>query len=161
MKIRVNSYVVIAIMIIALVVILSSLGMKHWKCKLLPLVLSGTIFILGAIELRKEILAGDEATATIMEEATSETRESRKILHGYLLTGAWVIGFLLAIYLLGFIIAIPLFTLSYMKLHDTTWLVAIISTILVLGFMYVMSEPLAGIQLYRGLLPPYLGELIY
>jgi hypothetical protein len=123
--------------------------------------LSGLIFILGVIELRAGIFEGDGGAATATGEMEIEKNESRKILRGYLLTGAWVGGFLVAIFLLGFLIAIPLFTLFYMKLHGSTWLGAIILTIFVLGFMYAISEPLAGIKLYRGLLPIYIGELIY
>jgi hypothetical protein len=159
-KFKASSYILMGIMAIALIALLLSLGMEHWKSKLLPLILSGLILILGAIELRGEILEQDKPSSTVMEGATSEGKESRKILRGYLITAAWVGGFLLAIFLIGFPIAIPLFTFSYMKLHGSTWLGAVILSIVVLGFMYVVSEPLAGIKLYRGLLPTYLGELM-
>ena len=159
-RIKASSYIVMGIMAIALIVILFSIGMEQWKSKLLPLILSGLILILGVIELRTGIFEGDGGAATATGEM-SQKNESRKILRGYLLTGAWVGGFLVAIFLLGFLIAIPLFTLFYMKLHGSTWLGAIILTIFVLGFMYAISEPLAGIKLYRGLLPIYIGELIY
>jgi len=160
-KIKASSYIVIGIMAIALIAIFLSLGMGHWKSKLLPLILSSLILILGAIELRTGIFEREGERATSMGEATSENKESRRILHGYLITGAWLGGFLLAIFLFGFLIAIPLFTLSYMKLHGSTWWGAIVLSIVVLGFMYVISEPLAGIKLYRGLITAYLGELIY
>jgi len=159
-KIKANACIVMGIMGIALIAIVLSLGMGHWKSKLLPLILSGLILILGAIELRGEIVEGDKSPTPMREGETSENKESKRILRGYLVTGAWVGGFLVAILLLGFLIAIPLFTLSYMKLHGSTWRGAISLSIFVLGFMYVISEPLAGIKLYRGLLPLYLSELI-
>jgi len=152
-KIKANSYIVMGIMAIALIAILSSLGMEQWKSKLLPLIMSGLILILGVIELRTGIFKGDK------EAGMNE--ESKRILRGYLITGVWVGGFLVAIFLLGFLIAIPLFTFFYMKLNGSTWLGAILLTIVILGFMYAISEPLAGIKLYRGLLPIYIGELIY
>jgi hypothetical protein len=131
--------------------------MGHWKSKLLPSILSGLILILGAIELRAGIFEGASGPAV---GETSENEESERILRGHLTTGAWVGGFLIAILLLGFLIAIPLFVLSYMKYHGSTWRGAIILSIFVLGFMYVISESLAGIKLYRGLIPTYLSVLI-
>lgn len=151
-KIKASSYVVIGIMAIALIAILLSLGMEHWKSKLLPLILSGLILILGVIEFRAGIFKGDNEA--------DMNEESRRILRGYLITGVWVGGFLVAISLLGFLIAIPLFTFFYMKLNGSTWLGAIVLTSFILGFMYVISEPLAGIKLYRGIIPIYLAELI-
>ena len=84
--------------------------------------------------------------------------ESKRILRGYLVTGVWVGGFVAAIFLVGFLIAIPLFVFSYMRLHGSSWLGAILITIFILGFMYVISEPLAGIKLYRGIIPMYFSE---
>lgn len=161
-KLKLNSYIVMGIIAIALIAILLSLGMEHWKSQLLPLIMGGVILILGAIELWREgILEGSEGAAPATGEVKSKDNESRRILRGYLITGVWVGGFLVAIFLFGFLIAIPLFTFFYMKLHESTWLGAIILTVFVLGFMYVISEPLAGIKLYRGIIPIYLAELIY
>jgi len=157
-KVRASAWVVMGVMAIALTAAMLSLGMGHWKSRLLPLILSCFILVLGIIELRAGIFEG---AAVTKGGKTSEEKESRRILRGYLITGAWVGGFLLVIFLLGFLIAIPLLTLSYMKSHGSTWWGAIVLSIVVLGFMYLISEPLAGIELYRGLIPPYLGELIY
>jgi len=149
-KIKANAYIVMGIMAIALMAIVSSLGMGHWKSKLLPLIMGSLIFIFGAIELLTGIFAtGGEPR---------KDEESKRILRGYLVTGVWVGGFVAAIFLLGFLIAIPLFVLSYMRLHGSTWLGAILITIFILGFMYVISEPLAGIELYRGIIPTYFSE---
>jgi len=149
---RVSSYVVIGIMVVAATVMVSSLGMGHWKSKLLPLILGGIILLLGAIELWREMSAGKKAASTKTQTATSERKESREMLRRYLLAGGWVVGFVVTIYLLGFIIAIPLFTLAYTKLHGTSWWFAVILAVLTLGLMYIISEPLASIPLYRGLL---------
>lgn len=148
-KVKASSYIVMGIMAIALVVVVSSIRMEHWKSKLLPLIISSIMLILGAIELRTGIFKP--------VESKDENIESRRILRGYLVTGGWVVGFLIGVYLLGFLIAIPLFTLSYMKLHGSTWLGAFLLSIVLLGFMYVISEPLAHIKLYRGLIPIFIS----
>lgn len=156
MKIKGGSYILVVTIAFTLLVVISALTMENWKSKLLPLVLSGIILVLAAVELRRNILAGD-ATAATTESTTDETGEGRESLRGYLLTGAWVVGFLLAVYLLGFIIAIPLFILPYMKLHGSRWLSSIITTVLTSIFIYGLFEVLLNITLYRGLVLTSLG----
>jgi len=67
------------------------------------------------------------------------------------------VGFFVAIYLLGFIIAIPLFILAYMKAHGTRWLAAITFAILTPTIIYGIFELALGVVLYRGLLFAWLG----
>ena len=98
-KIRPSTWVVMGMMAIALTALVLSLGMGHWKSRLLPLILSCFILVLGIIELRTEMREGAALTKS---GETSENKESRRILRGYLITGAWVGGFLFAIFFLGF-----------------------------------------------------------
>lgn len=157
MKIRGSSYFYIVIMVIMLVVIGLSLGMEYFESKLLPLIIGGIVFVLAAVGLRKEILVGDEHEATVTEGDETRREETGVSWRGYLLAGAWVAGFFLAIYLLGFIIAIPLFILSYMKAHGTRWLLAIIFAILTPLLIYGLFELALRVVLYRGLLFTWLG----
>jgi len=66
-------------------------------------------------------------------------------------------GFFLGIYLLGFLIAIPLFILSYMKWLGTGWRVAITFTLIIPAIIYSAFEVGLHIDLYRGLLLIWLG----
>jgi len=150
MKIRSGSYLLMAIIAIVLFIFFYSLRMEHWKTKLLPLILSGVILFLTSIELGKELLGKNAAGEARASE--SEPTDSAATMRGYLTAGAWVLGFLLCIVFLGFFVAIPLFTIAYMKLHGTKWWLAILFAVCSLGLMYLLSEPLAGIPLYRGLL---------
>ena len=150
MKIRPSSYLLMAIIAIVLFIIFYSLQMAHWKTKLLPLILSGIILFLASIELGKELFGKNDVKKPPAPEA--EPGASAATMRGYLIAGAWVLGFLLCIVLLGFFVAIPLFTIAYMKLHGTKWWLAILFAVCSLGLMYLLSEPLAGIPLYRGLL---------
>ena len=139
-----------AIMAAMLAVIVASLYMEHWKTKLLPLILGGLIFFLSAIELWQEIRGEDKAEKTKASEG--KPKKSGRDVYGYLIAGSWVVGFLLCIFFLGFYVAIPLLTISYMKLHGTQWWLTILLAACSLGLMYLLSEPLAGIPLYRGML---------
>ena len=152
MKIKGSSYFLIVIMIVMLVIIGFSLRMEYFESKLLPLVISSAVFVLAAIGLGREIKAGIKGEATVTGGETTEREESGEGWRGYLLAGAWVAGFLLVIYLLGFLIAIPLFIIAYMKSHGTRWLVASTSAILTTVLIYVLFELGLGVILYRGLL---------
>ena len=70
---------------------------------------------------------------------------------------AWIAGFVLGIYLLSFIIAIPLFMLSYMRWLGTSWRTTIIFTLLTPAIIYGAFEVALRIELYRGLLFTWLG----
>ncbi len=152
MKIRGSSYFLIVIMIIMLVIIGLSLRMEYFESKLLPLVIGSAVFVLAAIGLGREIMAGGEREATVARGETTTREETREGWRGYLLAGAWVAGFFLAIYLLGFIIAIPVFILAYMKSHGTRWLAAIAFAILSPLVIYGVFELALRVILYRGLL---------
>ena len=157
MKLRGSSYFFIVIMVIMLVIIGLSLRMEHFESKLLPLIIGTAVLILAVIGLGREILAGGERQITTTEGEATTREETGEGWRGYLFAGAWVVGFFLAIFLLGFLIAIPIFILAYMKLHGTRWLVAIAFAILTPLLIYGIFELALAVILYRGLLLSWLG----
>ena len=158
MKLTSNAYLYIVILVIMLFVILwSLLGMEFLESKLLPLVFSGIVFILAAIGLGNEVLAGGKRKTGAAESEESRRAEGGERWGGSLLNLAWFGGFILGIYLLGFIIAIPLFILTYMKWLGTRWVVAIIWAIVAPAIIYGVFELVLGIDLYRGLLLNWLS----
>ena len=153
MKIKGSSYFFMVIMAFMLVAIGLSLRMEYFESKLLPLVIGGAVFVLSAIGLWREILAGKKQEAAVTEGDTTKVteEEAKESWRGYLLAGAWVVGFFLGIYLVGFVIAIPVFVLFYMKSHGTRWLVAITFAALTTVLIYGVFEFALGVDLYRGL----------
>ncbi len=139
------------------VIIGLSVRMEYITTKLLPILIGSIAFILAGIGLAREIRVVNRQRVTEAEGETITKEKAGEGLRGYLLTGAWVLGFFLAIYLLGFLIAMPLFVLTYMKTHGTRWLTTIILTILTPLFIYGLFELALGITLYRGLLFRWLG----
>ena len=97
-------------------------------------------FVMAAIGLAREIWG--KARPEIINE-TGGGAEATESWSQYLVIGAWGAGFFLAIYLLGFFIAIPLFILSAMKLGGTRWWVAAILAILVTAFIYGLFDGLS------------------
>ncbi len=155
-KLTASSYSLIVIMAAMLIVIISALGMPLVS-KLLPLIFGSVIFVLAAIKLGYDISAGDRTKATVTRDIGGQTEESKAPLRAYLLIGAWVAGFLMAIYLLGLGIACLLLVFSYMKTHGTSWLTTIISTIITAVIIYFGFQMALEIDLYPGLLFKWLG----
>lgn len=154
MKIRASSYTFIVLMVAMLIVIYSSLQMEDFKSKLLPLIVSCTVFVLAAIGLGKTVLTGNKDKVTQVDEEASIVKASWS---GYLVQGAWIVGFFAAIMLVSLIVAIPLFILSYMKLHGTSWVVTIILSIMTTAFVYGTFELFLGANLHSGLIFTWLG----
>ena len=65
---------------------------------------------------------------------------------------AWIAGYSLSIYLLGFIIAIPLCTLIYMRSRGRRWLNSVCVALVVGGIIFGMFEIGFNYYLYRGLI---------
>ena len=156
MKMRRETYVYIGVMVLMLVITGNALTMVYFSSKMLPLIISGAIFFLAAIQLSREFLAKTRPEKTLTEEVAGGG-ERKETWYGYSLVSAYVVGFFLAIYLLNFIIAIPLFTLAYMKTHGTRWRVAITSAIVITVLIYVIFELALDLNLYQGLLFKVLG----
>ena len=147
MKANGNIYLYIVIMVIIGILMGLSLTMEDIQTKLLPLMLGGIILVLAAVGLWGELKRRVKSAAT--GTGGEKAREGwRKLL----LNLAWVMGFFLGIYLLGFFIAIPLFVLGYMKWLGVKWRPATIYAILTLGIVYAVFGLALKVELYRGLL---------
>lgn len=70
---------------------------------------------------------------------------------------AWFLGFCLAIYLLGHLIAIPLFSLSYVKWRGKSWVIAIAAAACITVFIYILFPVAFKSELYPGVVT----ELIF
>ncbi len=158
-KMSASSYSLIVIMVIALVVIVLSLGMPLTS-RLLPLIFAGIILVLSAIKLWHEVSSRDRTGEAVAEDEVEKREASKATGRGYLLAFTWVTGFVLTIYLLGFLVAIPLFIVSYMKSHGTRWRTSIIFGIITLTIVYFGFERGLDITLYRGLLFIWLDRLL-
>ena len=156
-RLSASSYSLIVVIAFMLVVIGLSLRLEYFAEKLLPLVISISVLVLAAIELRKEISGNGHARTAVTGGKTGGGEETGMRRRRYLSIGAWLLGFYLAIYLLGFIIAILLFVGSYMKQHGSKWSTAIIWAVLWPAIIYSVFQVTLGVDLYPGLLLAWLG----
>jgi multisubunit Na+/H+ antiporter MnhG subunit len=154
-KLKGSTYFLIAIMLIMVAVIIDASKWEEIQSKMLPLIYGILIFILTAIVLFQELKGKKETKRTVTEGKAGEVEKHEKHKEGwrgYFIAGAWVVGFFLALYLLGIILATFLFIGSYLKTHGVRWLTIILCTILTPAIMYLLFEYFLELNLYRGLI---------
>jgi hypothetical protein len=157
MKLSGNSWLYILIMIFMMAVFGVSLSMKYTASKLLPMIVSGIVFVSAAMGLKEDISAAAKANTDSTEGKVGKKKTSKMDWHGNIVQTSWVAAFFLSIYFFGFLISIPVFVLAYMKTFGTRWLVAIIFAVLTPAIIYVVFERAMGVDLYRGALFEWLG----
>lgn len=152
MRIRPSSYFLMGILACTLFFGLYSLTYPKIQTKLLPLVISGIVFVLAAVELTRELRAskaGKEAAGGFK----GITAEDRRELLKYLFTFCWIGGLLLGIYLIGFLPGIFLFILAYLRFHaHHRWPKSVIVATVALAFIYGIFVVIFKADLFPGLL---------
>ena len=142
----------IAVIVLTLAFIGLALGMEHTEAKMLPLIIGGLVIILTAIGLSREFTVRPN-TETNSAAETEEFDEAKgETWRRYAAVGAWMVGFFLMVYILGFIAAVFLFLLSYMKTHGTKWRIAITFAVLSTAIVYGLFVVLLKVNLHEGLL---------
>lgn len=124
--------------------------MEYFSSKLLPLIIGGTILLLAAIELVRELLKPADSEISAAEGEVGRKAETGEGWRGYLTVGYWTAAFVLSTFVMGLIPSIALVAFSYMKWHGTRWVVAITIAIITTLVCYVSFELLMDIELYRG-----------
>ena len=123
-------------------------GYPYLQAKLSIIASALVVLVLSLVQLARELrLKKGKRSASEAEAARPDTDVSSG---QYVLEAAWMAGFALAIYLLGFIVAIPLYICAYMKLHGTKWPVAVITGVLMAAFSYGIFVLALEMKLYPG-----------
>ncbi len=118
------------------------------EARLLPFVIAGVLSILVIVQLVREFLARrTETGATVL---------SKKVVRPFLQPIFWMLGILPTIYLLGFIVGIPLYVFLYLKLHKESWRLSIIVTAIAAIVVYFGFGVLLNLRFHKGLLLPFL-----
>jgi len=129
-----------------------SLSLESFYSKFLPLVIGFLIFIFAIVGLRNEWVKGDVGEEDEMGNSNADKGDDKEFLKGYFVGGGCILGFTLAIYLIGFLITIPLFILIYLKVSKTGWVVTVLYALIITAIIYSVFEVGLDIVLYRGVL---------
>lgn len=144
MKIQPSSYYLIFILIVTGIAVGISLSFGSFTATLLPAIAGSTVFLLAAIQLLKELRTREKQQKAADEQQM--TREDRINLLG------WLLGFPIAVYLVGFQIIMPLSIFLFLKLRGRSWLIAIVVAAATTILLYGIFQFALKIDLWNGLL---------
>jgi len=83
---------------------------------------------------------GEVASKLDYEIPSFQDTDSKTSHSGAMAIWGWLFGLLIAIYLIGLPIALPLFVFAYAKFYGAKWFIAIILATLIAGFEYAVYE---------------------
>ena len=157
MKLKGSAYSLIVIMVLMLVVIAASLRMEEFQAKMLPITYGIIGFVLAAIGLTNELTVKKRTKVTTTGDKTGEAEQAEESGRGLLMAGTWIVGLFLGLYLLGIMLALPIYFFSYMKTHGVSWLTTIVFTIVIPAFIYILFVVVLEVRLHPGLIFIWLG----
>ncbi|MDP2644653.1 MAG: tripartite tricarboxylate transporter TctB family protein [Desulfobacterales bacterium] len=150
-----STYSLMAIALLMLAVIVYAAGFQYFRAKAFPMVIAGIVLCLALVELAKD-LRGRRAGKLAYEKQARQVG-AKDVTGKYLIEGAWLAGFCLAVYLLGFLIALPLFGVSYLVSHGRRWTsaiaVGVATTVALYGIFFYLLE----VSWYPGIILDGLG----
>ena len=155
MKLTGDAGVYLFILTVSVFMIVWSLfGVDYrFESKLLPVLIGSIVALLAAMGLYNEV-----RTEKLHEAASGmDGVFAQESWRGYLVHFGWLAGFLLAIYFIGYLLAIPIFVFTYTKRLGSGFRVALVSAITVSVFIYVAFELGLDVKLYRGVLFSWLS----
>ncbi len=118
----------------------------EFSAKLFPLSLVGVGVVLLSFYVAREVWRSFSTSQTQESEQIMDIgivgEEDPSVIRGRSLEiWAWLVGFLIAILTIGMLIAIPLFSFLYLKVHaHERWSISLIIPLLVGSFMYGLFE---------------------
>ncbi len=148
----------LAIMMIAGYAVFAARGWQ-WKAALFPLAIGIPLFCLAAVELVWGLLQkGPAADAQSGDFQMSDDVPAAEARRRTVRAWAWMLGLLAAVVLLGFPIAVALFTFSYLRLQGKeSWLFCTIFTALLWGAFYGLFDRLLHLPFPAGWLLEWVG----
>lgn len=157
MKLRGNFYFLVILLAFMLAVVALSVNMPEIKSKLLPLMIGGTILLLVVIGLRQEI-SSKRKPQTAEADRDEGADEEKSGFRTQLPMWGWILGFTAGIYLVGFILAVVLFILAFMKLHGTKWTVTVACAAVTAAAIYLIFTVVLRVHLYPGVVSEWISS---
>jgi hypothetical protein len=137
------------LIVVMAAVVTVAFGYPYIQAKLSILFCGGLILVLALVQLSRELRhkKGEEKAS----ESEPKESEPNASVSQYGLEFIWMVGFGLTIYLLGFIVAIPLCVCAYMKSHGSRWLASIITGVMMSACCYIIFVLFLDMRLHSGI----------
>jgi len=130
-----------------------------FKSQLFPLSVSIPLFILPGIQLFQLLVGKEEIieSAAVDLEFSSNVPpeiERRRVITAF----SWIAGFILAVYLIGFPLTVPLFICFYLRFESGVGaLPTIAATAITWAMFYGLFQKLVHLQFEQGAIQTWLG----
>lgn len=148
-------------------IIVVSMGYNH-KARLIPLVVATPCLIFSVAQFVMELVGKgkrkgrsieddlfhgmmDKVHLEIPVEADVPKKKRDRSLKPFLKIVGWILAFYASVFLFGFMITIPLYTIVFMLLHGERWLTAGACALGTWAVIYVSFSVIAQITLHEGL----------
>jgi hypothetical protein len=151
MEKKIGLFFVISLLVVMAVIIPVTLSYPRTETKLVPLLAASIVFVLAAVQLVRDIRANGKA-AKPKEESVNAIETKNEFGRRFGVIMCWMSGFFLILYFLGFLVAIPIFVFSYLKLHGYRWLTSITSAIILTVLIHSVFNIALKAQLFKGLI---------
>jgi hypothetical protein len=155
MRIKRKSFFLIFILLLMILTGGMSLSFGHYEAMLAPLLLSICIFLLGVIELVRELISQDGKSQMVEDEDVSltvvATAKAGDEGHRFGVALGWIGGFALGIYIVGFFPTTLLIAFGYLKVRGRSWLSSAAFAVIFTAVLYAIFAVGFKAQLYRGL----------
>lgn len=153
MKGKTELYWLAFVVLLMFLVIGMAAGFRYIEAKLLPLILGITILALALVQSGRVLVskAGKQETKADggHGEAVKSAAEQQRRFAGAL---GWIVGFAVGVYLLGYLIAVPIFVLVYSRVHGQGWFSAAAYALLADLMTYGVFEFGLRVHLFEGVL---------
>ena len=143
-----GSYFLFFLIIFALVFLLQSLSFDPLEAKVTGVFASTLMIGLGILQLIKDMGKPPKPGERLPRKV-----EMMIFLRKSGALALWIGGFITAVYLLGFLISIPVLILSFLKSRHTSWPASLITAVVTTAVIYGLFESLLVRPLWKGLIP--------
>jgi Ca2+/Na+ antiporter len=147
-----STWFLIFLMLVGLVFFVYALTLRPLQASLLGLITGPLLVVLGLLQLRKELQEARQKKAETQEsqEELPAAASAQSVAKRFGWLVAWLVGLIAMIYLFGFLIAIPVFLIVFLKLHSTGWIKTLLVTAITGGIIYGLFEAFLERELWRG-----------
>lgn len=142
-------------LVILAVLVIMAMGYNR-KARTMPLVVGIPGLVLAAVHILRETVSRPQLTEgkEVIAEKAEDSIEGRNVEENKKIFAAigWMVLLVGMIWLIGFIIALPLYTFVFMKSRKENWLTSIIVASVGVGVIYFLFMMGLELTLYKGLL---------
>jgi hypothetical protein len=144
--------VAIIFLLIGLFGIIESANFHYWESITLPLIISCFISVLAGLQLVLEFRQRPKNQVSVENENTaSDENWDKGQINRAVRILIWIAALIIAIYLIGFYVAVPLFCFVFLKWNARGWITSLLFGIIIIVLIYLIFNVVLKTPLYQGL----------